>query len=174
MQSNEDFITIPKSWLYELLCSDPPSHVFAAEVRSRTVTSDFSPSKVRIELGRLLAVVDSNRYHVILYEDTKVAEVWSKSEWDRSSSKRLAQVLTAADNREVFTLSVEKRQAIKAWLKANMNIEPDSYAGEKLTAAFAKLTTLPEELKMFPGLGELLSKYGNLNTQTNRDQCQSS
>ena len=163
---DEDYISLPIPWLYELICGDPPSHVFTAEIRSRTAASDFTPKKVRIELGRLVAAKDplQNHFVVFLFEDTKTAEVWAKREWDCSLSKRSTTVQTAAAAREEDRILAEKHLAIANWLEANMHLPKGSYPNAKLTQTFAKLTILPKELTCFPGLEELLKEHGNIST----------
>lgn len=64
---DEDYIALPIPWLYEIICSDPPSHVFTAAVRSRTAASDFTPKKVRIELGRLIAAKDPLQNYFVVF-----------------------------------------------------------------------------------------------------------
>ncbi len=161
---DEDYIALPIPWLYEIICSDPPSHVFTAAVRSRTAASDFTPKKVRIELGRLIAAKDplQNYFVVFLFEDTKTAEVWAKREWDSSLSKRTVLVNTATAAKEEDRVLAEKHLAISNWLEANMQLAKGSYANTKLTQTFAKLTILPKELACFPGLEELLREHGNI------------
>lgn len=163
--SPDDFIAVPKEWLREILCSDPPQHIFGMRPVSKVSSVDFTPKIIRIELGRLLIAKDTDTqyYKVFIFEDTKHAEVWPKREWDESLSKRLNQVAAAAERITNDAIESERRQAIGNWIKLNMGIDPDSYQGKKLVSVLAKLTTMPTELAVFNGLEELLNKYGNLN-----------
>ena len=166
--SNDDFITLPKEWLREVLTNDPPSHIFGMRPISKVSSIDFTPRVIRIELGRLLAAKDSEgqHYKIFLYEDTRHAELWPRKEWEESLSKRLLAVSASVERVSSDMLACERRQAIGAWVQSHMGIDPESYAGKKLIGTLAKLSVMPVELSVFSGLEEVLTQYGNLNKST--------
>ena len=162
---DEDYVSLPVPWLYEILASDPPSHVFTASLRSKLTPTDFTPKKIRIECGRLLAAhpKTAELFMVFLYEDTKHAEIWPRREWDASLSKRILLLSKTKVEMAEYNRSSESSTVISSWIETNMSIPKDTFQSKKLTQIFYKLTLFPKELESLSGLKELLTQYGNLN-----------
>ena len=165
--TDDDYITLPTSYLVEVICHCPPNHLWEQEVRSRHPgVPDFTPRVVRYDLGALLKAKDPDEtfVKVFLYPDTHHAEVWMKSEWDQSNTKSLKAKLESAAYQEQESERLRKWDGISTYVETKMGIDKKSSTGVhvKMVKALLGLRSVPEQLKSFDGIEQALRTYGNL------------
>lgn len=159
MSGPTNLISLPIDWLYEMLF-DPPW--WDIPYQSKSVPTDFSPLKARTEIGQLLKAKDPDSTYFKVFIYPTHSEIWMRREWDQSTSKmyqgRERSIEDCAQDRKVS----ESKAAIAQWIESTMSIKIGTYPSLKMTDILRKLTTIPTELESFPGIRELLKKYGNL------------
>ena len=162
-QEDDSLLHFPCEVLYELLF-DAPSYIFTEPIRSKTHPSDFTPLKCRLEIGQILQAKDPEEtyFKVHLYPENRIAEIWAAREWNESLSKRLRGQVSSAESTVAFTKAHEDFAAISRWIEDNMGVPRDAYMNGQLSRTFMKIKVLPEEMKSFTGLEELLKKHGKL------------
>lgn len=158
-----EFISLLPDDLYELLF-DPP--FFGERALSRAHESDFTPRIVRLEHGKIIQAKDPacRLFKVFLYPTIGRAEVWAAREWEESLSKRIGAVKQSHEDILAYQKASEKHKAITVYVEENLGIRKDNPAHHRLVTLFKSLSYVPNELKQFEGLEELINQHnGNSN-----------
>lgn len=162
---DEDFIQIPLHYLVEIICHTPPHHLWEQPIRSRLPNlPDFTPRIVRYDLGALLKAKDPDEalVKVFLYPDSHHAEVWSKFEWDESNTKYFKSRQESEEYQAAEAERLRKWKGISDFVAETMGIAADNSVHHKMVSALLSLKSIPEQLKSFHGITDVLKQYGNL------------
>lgn len=158
--TSNEFISLLPDDLYELLF-DPP--FFGERPLSKAHESDFTPKIVRIEHGKIIQAKDPTcrLFKVFLYPTIGRAEVWASREWEESLSKRIGAVKQSQEDILAFQKASEKHKAITEYVIHTLGIQKDNPAHHRLVTLFKSLSYVPDELKQFEGLTELIDKHND-------------
>lgn len=162
---DEDYIALPISYLVEILCHCPPHHLWEQPIRSKlSDIPDFNPRVIRYDLGALLQAKDTAEsfVKVFLYPDTRHAEVWLKSEWDQSNTKYFKSKQSSEEFQRQEDERLRKWKGISAFVESSMGIDSKNPVHTKMVGALLAMKSLPEQLKSFHGIEEVLKEFGNL------------
>jgi hypothetical protein len=166
--SDEDYLSLPTSWLVELITHSPPGYLWDQPLLSRLPNiPDFSPRVVRYEIGVLLKERDKTEdlVKVFLYSESHHAEVWLKNEWDQSNTYYFKLKESSAEYQKREDERKEKWNKVSEFVASKMGLTFDSHQEihMKMVRMLLSATNLPSQLSdLYPGIKDLLTTYGNL------------